>query len=41
MSITTYTELQQAIADWLERADLTACIPDFIASATSAWVLRR
>ena len=31
MSITTYTELQQAIADWLERADLTARIPDFIA----------
>src|SRR5262245_63411060 len=31
MSITTYTELQQAIADWLERADLAARIPDFIA----------
>jgi hypothetical protein len=31
MSITTYSELQQAIADWLERADLTARIPDFIA----------
>ena len=31
MSITTYNELQQAIADWLERADLTTRIPDFIA----------
>jgi hypothetical protein len=31
MSITTYSELQQAIADWLERADLAARIPDFIA----------
>jgi hypothetical protein len=30
MSITSYTELQQAIADWLERADLTTRIPDFI-----------
>ena len=30
MSITTYTELQQAIADWLERADLATRIPDFI-----------
>ena len=30
MSITTYSELQQGIADWLERADLAARIPDFI-----------
>ena len=28
--ITTYTELQAAIATWLERDDLTASIPDFI-----------
>lgn len=30
MSLTTYSQLQQAIADWLERADLTTRIPDFI-----------
>jgi hypothetical protein len=30
MSLTTYTELQQAIADWLERADLATRISDFI-----------
>jgi hypothetical protein len=30
MSLTTYTDLQQAIADWLERADLSARIPDFV-----------
>ena len=30
MSLTSYTELQQAIADWLERADLATRIPDFI-----------
>ena len=30
MSITTYAELQTAIADWLARCDLTARIPDFI-----------
>lgn len=31
MSITTYVELQTAIASWLGRSDLTAQIPDFIA----------
>ena len=31
MSITTYAELQTAIAAWLARDDLTATIPDFIA----------
>lgn len=31
MSITTYSELQTAIAGWLVRGDLTARIPDFIA----------
>jgi hypothetical protein len=30
MSITTYAELQSAIASWLARDDLTAYIPDFI-----------
>lgn len=33
MSITTYTELKSAIADWLLRDDLTAVIPQFIALA--------
>jgi len=31
MAITTYAELQTAIANWLERDDLTARIPEFIA----------
>ena len=33
MALTNYTELQQAIADWLNRADLSQQIPDFIALA--------
>ena len=33
MPITTYSELQQAIADWMNRADLSATIPNFIANA--------
>lgn len=31
MSITNYTELQSAVANWLTRADLTSRIPEFIA----------
>ena len=33
MAITTYSELQSAIADWLLRTDLTSVIPSFIALA--------
>lgn len=33
MAITTYAELQTAVATWLNRTDLTAQIPDFIALA--------
>jgi hypothetical protein len=33
MTITTYTELKAAIADWLLRDDLTAVIPSFISLA--------
>ena len=33
MALSTYTELQAAMADWLMRTDLTAAIPDFIALA--------
>lgn len=33
MAITTYTELKAAVADWLNRDDLTAQIPDFISLA--------
>lgn len=35
MSITTYSELQTVLADWLNRADLNQQIPDFIALAES------
>lgn len=35
MSITTYSELKAAVADWLARDDLTAQIPDFIVGAES------
>lgn len=35
MALTTYTELRAAIADWLNRADLDAQIPDFIKLAES------
>lgn len=33
MAITNYTELQTAIANWSERSDLSARIPEFIALA--------
>ena len=33
MALTTYTELKAAVADWLNRTDLTAVIPDFISLA--------
>lgn len=35
MSITTYTELQASVANWLNRSDLSAQIPDFITIAES------
>lgn len=31
MALSTYSELQAAVADWLQRGDLTTQIPDFIA----------
>src|SRR5262245_1741525 len=33
MAISNYTELQTAVANWLNRSDLTARIPEFIALA--------
>ena len=33
MALGTFTELKDAIADWLDRSDLTSRIPDFIALA--------
>jgi len=33
MAITTYSELKTAIADWLNRSDLTSAIPNFIIMA--------
>lgn len=35
MAITTYAELKTAIANWIERSDLTSRIPEFIALAQS------
>lgn len=35
MSITTYSELKTAVANWLHRSDLTDRIPEFIALAES------
>jgi len=36
MAISTYAELKESIAGWLNRDDLTANIPDFIALAESS-----
>ena len=33
MALTTYAELKTSIGDWLNRADLTSVIPDFISLA--------
>jgi hypothetical protein len=33
MAIQTYSDLQSSVADWLNRDDLTAVIPDFISMA--------
>jgi len=33
MALTTYTELKSSVADWLNRTDLTAVVPDFISLA--------
>lgn len=33
MSISNYTELKTAVANWLNRSDLTSYIPDFVALA--------
>lgn len=35
MSLSTYSELKSAISDWLNRADLTDRVPDFIALSES------
>ena len=33
MAITTFSELKTAVANWLDRSDLTDRIPEFIALA--------
>jgi len=37
MAISTYAELQTAVANWLDRDDLTARIPEFIALAEARY----
>lgn len=39
MAITTYAELKTAIAEWLNRDDLTSTIPDFITLAEESMAL--
>ena len=36
MAITTYAELQTAVSNWLDRTDLTARAPEFIALAEAS-----
>lgn len=36
MPLSTYAELQSAVADWLDRDDLTGRVPDFISLAEAA-----
>lgn len=40
MAITSYSSLQSAVANWLDRADLTARIPEFIALAEAEFSRR-
>ena len=40
MALTTYSELQAAVASWLHRDDLTAQIPDFIRLAEADMQVR-
>jgi hypothetical protein len=37
MAITTYTELQAAVANWLARSDLSSRVPEYIAMA-EGWI---
>ena len=37
MAISTYSELQTAVANWLDRDDLTARIPEFIVLAEARY----
>jgi hypothetical protein len=40
MSISTYSELQTAVASWAHRSDLTSLIPDFIALCEADLAIR-
>jgi hypothetical protein len=40
MALSTYSELQASVADWLHRDDLTSRIPDFIALAEADMQVR-
>ena len=37
MALVNYSDLKTSIADWLNRSDLTATIPDFITLAESGF----